>query len=60
MQIVSKNNNHPVRFGKESIRFEVQPGDCGADKDGDWNDILASDEIKEINSKFEAWIEFNN
>ncbi|MDP7195114.1 MAG: hypothetical protein QF864_02830 [SAR202 cluster bacterium] len=29
-------------------------------KDGDWNDILTSDEIEEINSKFETWIEFNN
>ncbi len=38
MQIVNKADDHPVRLGQESIRFEVQPGDCGADdpKHGDW------------------------
>ena len=29
MQVVNKYDGYPVRAGKQSIRFEVQPGDCG-------------------------------
>ena len=29
MQVVNKNDGYPVRAGELSIRFEVQPGDCG-------------------------------
>ena len=27
--IVKKKKKHPVRYGKESLRFKVKPGDCG-------------------------------
>jgi len=29
VKIVNKKNGHPVRKGKQSIRFEVRPGQCG-------------------------------
>ena len=28
-QVVSSDDGHPVRYGKQSERFEVRPGDCG-------------------------------
>ena len=34
IQIVSKKDGHPVRDGKQSIRFEVRPGECGGTFDG--------------------------
>jgi len=34
IQIVSKEDGHPVRIGKKSIRFEVRPGECGGTFDG--------------------------
>ena len=59
------SNNEVVIMSPDNIRaFDENTGfqsnHVSNYKDGDWNDILASDEINEINSKFEAWIEFNN
>ena len=59
------SNNEVVIMSPDNIRtFDENTGfqsnHVSNYKDGDWNNILASDEIKEINSKFEAWIEFNN
>ena len=31
VNIVNKSTGHPVRAGKQSIRFEVRAGDCGGD-----------------------------
>ena len=33
-RIVNKSDGHPVRFGKQSIRFELRRGDCGEDPGG--------------------------
>ena len=33
-KIVNKSDDHPVRFGKQSIRFELRRGDCGKDPGG--------------------------
>lgn len=33
-RIVNKSDDHPVRFGKQSIRFELRRGDCGKDPGG--------------------------
>ncbi|EFO32398.1 conserved hypothetical protein [Roseibium sp. TrichSKD4] len=41
----------PVRFGKQAIRFEVRPGDCG--NSGDWDDCSNDrerHELSQINS----------
>ena len=51
MQIVNKADGHPVRLGQESVRFEVQPGDCGADKDGEWSDCKGDRERHELSGK---------
>ncbi len=54
MQIVNKADDHPVRLGQESIRFEVQPGDCGADdpKHGDWSDCKEDRERHELAGRY--------
>ena len=46
MQVVNKNDGHPVRAGELSIRFEVQPGDCG--DDGEWSDCKNDRERHEL------------
>ena len=51
MQIVSKDSGHPVRGGKQSIRFEVRSGDCGADEDEEWNDCKGDRERHELTAK---------
>ena len=33
-RIVNKSDGHPVRFGNQSIRFELRRGDCGEDPGG--------------------------
>ena len=33
-RIVNKSDGHPVRFGNQSIRFELRRGDCGVDPGG--------------------------
>ena len=39
MQVVNIKDGHPVRSGKQSIRFEVRSGDCEKDyDDSNWND----------------------
>ena len=38
IEVVDKADDHPVRAGEKSIRFELRAGDCGKDKDGGWND----------------------
>ena len=39
MQVVNIKDDHPVRSGKQSIRFEVRSGDCEKDyDDSNWND----------------------
>ena len=54
MQIVNIADDHPVRLGQESIRFEVQPGDCGADdpKHGDWSDCKEDRERHELSGRY--------
>ena len=37
LQIVDKSKGHPVRLGKQSIRFELRHGDCGITPSG-YND----------------------
>ncbi len=41
--IVNKSDEHPVRLGKQSIRFELRRGDCGIDEGG-YNDCTIWDE----------------
>ena len=48
VQIVNKKDGHPVRSGKQSIRFEVKQGDCGKDKDGQWDDCKNDRERHEL------------
>jgi hypothetical protein len=37
VDVVNKKDRHPVRKGKQSVRFELHSGDCGgADCDPDW------------------------
>ena len=58
MQVVNKNDGHPVRAGNQSIRFEVRPGDCGHNEN--WNDCENDRERHELSgrrtmSKGEWW-----
>ena len=48
MQVVNKKDGHPVRSGKQSIRFEVRSGDCGKDEMGEWNDCKNDRERHEL------------
>ena len=48
VQIVNKKDGHPVRSGNQSIRFEVKQGDCGKDKDGQWDDCKNDRERHEL------------
>ena len=48
MQVVNKSDGHPVRAGKQSIRFELRAGDCGKDTDGKWNDCKTNRERHEL------------
>ena len=50
-QVVDKKDGHPVRAGKKSIRFEVRSGDCGTDKDGEWDDCKNDRERHELSGK---------
>ena len=52
MQVVDKEDGHPVRAGKKSIRFEVRAGDCGKDKDGGWSDCDKDRERHELSGKY--------
>ena len=49
MQVVNKEDGHPVRAGNQSIRFEVRPGDCGHNED--WNDCDTDRERHELTGK---------
>ena len=63
IQVVNKKDGHPVRSGKQSIRFEVRSGDCGKDEMGEWNDCKNDRERHELSggkkidkmSKGEYW-----
>ena len=52
MQIVDKADDHPVRAGEKSIRFELRAGDCGKDKDGGWNDCKKNRERHELSGRY--------
>ena len=54
MQIVNKKDGYPVRAGEQSIRFEVRSGDCGKDKQGDWNDCKNDRERHELSGMDDA------
>ena len=54
MQVVNKKDGHPVRAGKQSIRFELRHGDCGKDKQGGWSDCKGDRERHEVSSHGEA------
>ena len=41
---------HPVRYGKESEKFEVRPGDCGWNIGFTWNDCDNDRERHELNT----------
>ena len=66
MQVVDKKDGHPVRAGKQSIRFEVRDGDCGKDPDG-WSDCKGDRERHELSvagkkdlmSKGEYWFSWS-
>ncbi len=42
-KVVNKSDGHPVRLGKQSIRFELRRGDCGVHVGG-YNDCTIWDE----------------
>ena len=46
-KIVNKSDEHPVRLGEQSIRFEVRRGDCGVSSGG-YNDCEARSERHEL------------
>tara|TARA_B110000438_G_scaffold263659_1_gene275799 strand:- start:31 stop:393 length:363 start_codon:yes stop_codon:yes gene_type:complete len=51
MQLVNIEDGHPVRLGKESIRFEVRSGDCESDNDdSNWNDCDNDRERHELSA----------
>ena len=52
MQVVDKKDDHPVRMGKKSIRFELRAGDCGKDKDGGWSDCKKDRERHELSGRY--------
>ena len=49
-KVVNKSDGHPVRLGKQSIRFELRRGDCGLHKGG-WNDCEHNSERHELASE---------
>ena len=46
-KIVDKSDEHPVRLGEQSVRFEVRRGDCGISPGG-YNDCEARSERHEL------------
>lgn len=48
-QVVSRGDGHPVRFGAQSIRFEVRAGDCG--NAFGWDDCSTDRERHELSQK---------
>ena len=48
VNVVNRSDDHPVRHGKQSIRFEVRPGDCGGTP-GD-SDCETPSERSELNA----------
>lgn len=54
-KVVSSDDDHPVRFGKRSERFEVRPGDCGISKNGGWSDCENDRERSEMNGHKDKW-----
>ena len=48
-KIVSAGGEHPIRRGKNAIRFEVRPGDCG--RNSDWNDCKNDRERHELSQR---------
>jgi len=46
-KIVNKSDDHPVRLGEQSIRFEVRRGDCGVSPGG-YNDCANGSERHEL------------
>ena len=47
-QVVSSDEQHPVRYGMKSERFEVQPGDCSRSESGNWSDCSEGRERSEL------------
>ena len=47
-RVVSRDEQHPVRYGRRSARFEVQPGDCSASETGTWSDCKKGRERSEL------------
>ena len=46
-QVVSAPE-HPVRYGRKSVRFEVRPGDCSSTNNGSWSDCENDRERSEL------------
>ena len=51
---VKAKDGHPVRFGEESMRFEVRPGDCGISKGG-YDDCKNDAEKSELHNGQMNW-----
>ena len=49
-KVVNKSDEHPVRLGEQSIRFEVRRGDCGVSPGG-YNDCEAASERHELSAE---------
>ena len=47
-EVVSATEGHPVRAGKQSIRFEIRAGDCGWNRY--WNDCTTDRERHELST----------
>ena len=54
IQIVSSEDGHPVRDGKLSLRFEVRPGECWGEFNGQMaNDYQPNNDCERTNGKAE-------
>lgn len=54
-ELVNKDNEHPVRSGNQSLRFEVRSGDCGYNTNG-WSDCDNDRERHELSSSSKKYI----
>ena len=51
LQVVDKEDGHPVRAGSKSMRFELRDGDCNNPPPPDWNDCKNDRERFELSGK---------
>ena len=48
LQVVDKKDDHPVRVGNKSLRFELRDGDCNDPPPPHWNDCISDRERFEL------------